>query len=278
MIDTAKLNDLLNELLQSTADADTERAFALENFGYRIAYAAATQLRKIKASGLTCPYVKREDGAILHSAIQEKNTISAPWRQLLLDSENTPSMITVEERQFFEWLGGFYSGTGAVIEIGPWLGSSTRAILRGLLANPKYEGKRLCVVDDFIWRSSWMDPFVPKEDRCPAGTSFRHLFDRHMQASSLLLDSLDIYHASIMPDAFNSGVKPFIWENGSIEMAFIDCGRTFKVNEMWYNQLSSYFIPEKTIIVMQNWRLFEEIPRIWFNQTREFTESKQREL
>ena len=37
-----------------------------------------------------------------------------------------PGMITDEEAQYYEWIGTFYQRAGAAIELGPWLGKSTK--------------------------------------------------------------------------------------------------------------------------------------------------------
>ena len=60
----------------------------------------------------------------------------------------------------------FYSGTGEIVELGPWLGSSTFHLISGLENNPyfKTQNKRIHVYDDFVWRSEWMDPFLPNQN------------------------------------------------------------------------------------------------------------------
>jgi hypothetical protein len=54
-------------------------------------------------------------------------------------------------------------------------------------------------------------------------------------------------------------------------MIIVDCGRTIKANQGWYDIFSGSFIPDKTLIVMQDWRVHRERPRLAFNQTLEFT-------
>jgi hypothetical protein len=57
-------------------------------------------------------------------------------------------------------------------------------------------------------------------------------------------------------------------------MMFVDCGRLFQTNNAWYRILSPSFIPDVTLIAMQDWRLQFEVPAYWENQTKNFTDSK----
>ena len=58
----------------------------------------------------------------------------SPWTQQarISDAIAKPGMISEEEGQYYEYIGGFYRGHGEAIELGPWLGKSTRHIIRGL--------------------------------------------------------------------------------------------------------------------------------------------------
>ena len=46
-----------------------------------------------------------------------------------------PGMISEEEARYYEHIGGLYRGHGEAVELGPWLGKSTRHIIRGLDKN-----------------------------------------------------------------------------------------------------------------------------------------------
>jgi hypothetical protein len=72
-----------------------------------------------------------------------------------------PGMITDEEAQYYEWIGTLHERLGAAIELGPWLGKSTKHMIRGLKNNPQFSNQKLYIFDDFIWRTSWMNQYVP---------------------------------------------------------------------------------------------------------------------
>jgi hypothetical protein len=175
-------------------------------------------------------------------------------------------MLTTEERQYLRWIGVNMPDDGAVLELGPWLGQSTRCILEGL---PR--GMSITTVDDFIWRN-WMDPFLNDTGLEVPGihTDFSSLF---RVLNHDLLPRLTICRNRLSVFDGNDDVPPFAWSGGPIRLLVVDCGRTIEVNETWFRLVQSSLIPNETLVVMQDWRLFREVPFRWYNQTRQFTDS-----
>ena len=200
---------------------------------------------------------------------------NAPWRSRAPQKIDTPAMISQEEAQYYDFIGSFYEGIGRVLELGPWLGASTQYIVQGLSKNPHFAGQRLHVVDDFVWRAGWMNKYVPDSEKLPNHASFRLLFDRH---TSKIRDLLTVHQAKLTDYDGNESLPQFSWNGDPIEFLYVDCGRQWEANQAWYRNLRSHFIPGRTLIMMQDWRLHRERPRLWFNQTREFTESKGTEI
>ena len=117
-----------------------------------------------------------------------------------------------------------------------------------------------------------MDQHVSEEERLPAHACFRHLFDKYTVG---VHQFLNVSRVKIADDEGNEELPVLSWCGDPIEILYVDCGRTYDVNEAWYNRLQSSFIPGRTLIVMQDWRTHREVPREWYNQTLAFTESKQ---
>jgi len=67
----------------------------------------------------------------------------APWLTLRTPELEGPGMITDEEKLYYAHIGNFYRGIGQAVELGPWLGASTRYIIAGLDPNPRFSGHRL---------------------------------------------------------------------------------------------------------------------------------------
>jgi hypothetical protein len=184
-------------------------------------------------------------------------------------------MISTEEAQYFNYIGAFYEGIGEAVELGPWLGASTQHIARSLAGNPNFTGKRLHVVDDFIWRADWMNAYVSDDEKLPNHASFRHLFDKY---TSEIQHLISVQPAKLTDYDGNEHVDQFSWGDDAIEFLYVDCGRTMAANDAWYKYLRHTFIPGRTLLMMQDWRTHRERPRKWFNQTLLFTESKGSEL
>jgi hypothetical protein len=212
------------------------------------------------------------DGELLTKLVMEDD---APWRDLPVPAFEIPGMVTPEEKQYYHFITGFFSGFGEVVELGPWLGCSTACIVEGLMRNPRFGPRQLYVFDDFIWRSSWMDAHYGEADRPDNHQSFREIFDRYTfpwrEHLSVAERRFSVYDG-------NDAVAPLEWHWVKIEMCFIDCGRTMEVNDAWYSMLSSFFIPGRTLLVLQDWQTHKEIPQQWYNQMKMFTDSKGDEL
>lgn len=194
----------------------------------------------------------------------------APWKAHHLDAIDMPGMISDEEAQYYEWIGQTYLGRGEVIELGPWLGKSTRHIIRGLRSNPKFSDKQLHVYDDFVWRTSWMNQYVDQADRLPNHADFRALFDRFIGDARPFLN---VVRAKISDHDGNESLPPIKWPGSPIEIMYVDCGRTMKVNQDWFDTFSPSFMPGITLVVMQDWRLHRERPRKAYNETLWFTQA-----
>jgi len=199
----------------------------------------------------------------------------SPWSNITLEKTNIPGMITKEESQYYVYLGQFYSGQGEVIELGPWLGRSTYYILQGLLKNPCFAAKKIYVYDDFVWRSSWMNKFMPESQQLENHHDFQFLFEQFIRGFEKYLT---VEKRKFCTDDGNENVPELEWIERPIEILIVDCGRTYEVNESWFRILSRFFIPNRTLIAMQDWGQHREIPVKWYNQTKQFTDSKNGQL
>lgn len=194
-----------------------------------------------------------------------------PWKQKtgpFVDAISMPGMISDEEAQYYEYVGSLYQGQGEAIELGPWLGKSTRHIIRGLDRNPRFVGRQLNVFDDFVWRSSWMDRHIAADEQLPNHSDFRPLFEKYVRS---IRQRLDVTQGKIVDDDGNQNLPQIGWRAAPIEIMYIDCGRTSQVNEAWYRIFSPSLIPDTSLLIMQDWRTHRERPRLAYNETHWFT-------
>jgi hypothetical protein len=75
---------------------------------------------------------------------------------LALKLNEIPSQTTETERKLlFTFFATIWNGQGDVIEVGPFLGGTSRAIALGMIENPRYEGGNLITFDRF---ESYIEP------------------------------------------------------------------------------------------------------------------------
>jgi hypothetical protein len=139
-------------------------------------------------------------------------------------------MLTREELQYLYWIGrDVWSGRADVLELGPWLGGSTHALVSGMSANASRDpAARLHVVDNFRWRD-YMTPRAGLE--LPEGASFRRDFEHNVREYEALIT----VHEARFPDEEggdiefdrpirdrDSGLALFEPPAREIEIAFVD--------------------------------------------------------
>jgi hypothetical protein len=195
----------------------------------------------------------------------------APWNALELPYCDIPGMITEEEAQYFLWVGRYFSGAGTVVELGPWLGRSTYHIVTGLDKSPAFDGWKLHVYDDFVWRKSWMDGYYEWPDRPEQHGDFQPIYDAYTRS---IADRIETEKCKFIDYDGNQSLPQLVWNGGAIEIIYVDCGRTIEANEAWWQIFEPHFIPGRTLVIMQDWQLYKEQPPQWYNQTKEFTDSK----
>src|ERR1044071_7787881 len=81
-----------------------------------------------------------------------------PWKNIALPDAVTGmrSMLTLEEKQYLTWLTSeTFEGWGAVVDLGPWLGSSSAALAEGLKRRGSHQ--RIRSFDLFRWDCGYMD-------------------------------------------------------------------------------------------------------------------------
>jgi len=234
----------------------------------RLLNAVEAKVRVVENQGREFPQIRSVDGEHnLKACIRQSPAL---WSSIALVDCPTPGMLTREECEYYSYIGQFFSGIGEVVELGPWLGRSTFYILHGLSTNPNFT-KKLHVYDDFVWRSSWMDQHVPESQRLPNHQDFQFLFEKF---SGTLLGRARVQRRKFVDYDGNSDVEQLLWDGSPVEFIYVDCGRTFEANEAWWKVFRDSFIPGKTLIMLEDWGTHRDVPTQWFNQIKEWVESK----
>jgi hypothetical protein len=136
------------------------------------------------------------------------------------------AMTTANERRYVEWFAAnLYRGKGAIVELGCWLGSLTRALCRGLRANRRLARRlnadgsscpKVDVFDYFQWDSvmeSWVAG-TPIAGRIPIGGDYEALYREQIVDD---LPMIAIHHADLATEP---------WSSGPIEFLLVDAMKT----------------------------------------------------
>ena len=236
----------------------------------RVTHAVDAKLRSVAAGERALPEIWSFDRQRrIAPCVRQEPT---PWARNVLPECATPGMISREECEYYTYIGQFYGGAGELVELGPWLGRSTFYILQGLADNPNFTGKKkVHVYDDFVWRASWMNTSMPSGEQLPNYADFTFLFDRYAAG---LESRLSVEKRKITDFDGNEGVEQLVWTGKPVEMIYVDCGRTFAANEGWWEIFSGSFIPDRTLIILEDWITHREVPVKFYNQIKQWVDSK----
>jgi hypothetical protein len=127
------------------------------------------------------------------------------------DFPSPPTMLHPSEQQLLRWMArDAYTGVGAIIDLGCWMGGSTAALVTGLRENRRVPDRSKVVdtYDYFLWHSSY-DRYNLGFGLEP-GQSFQHEFDK----------AVEPWHSNIRLHVGN--IEHAVWDGGPIEFLFVD--------------------------------------------------------
>lgn len=149
---------------------------------------------------------KLRDIAFLHNAYMRlKRTFS---------SELLGMTSATEQAYIAEYGENHYTGVGAVVDLGSWLGSTTIPLTNGLLKNSNFRGsgRKVFAYDLFIW-FDWMNSSIAGTDltgRYCEGDNFVDEFKRRIAP---LADSIEVREGDL---------KAIGWHGEPIEFLLVD--------------------------------------------------------
>jgi hypothetical protein len=151
-----------------------------------------------------------------------------------------------------------YTGEGAIVDAGCFLGGSTLALADGLRRNlqrrRRVEEKLIHTYDRFEIEDYTIDQFF--SGSAQAGESFRPLFDRNIAPYATLVE----VHAG--------DVCSWPWQGGSIEILFIDIAKRWTVCDWITWHFFPSLIPGKSLIIQQDYLYHHWVA--WLHITMEF--------
>ena len=166
-------------------------------------------------------------------------------------------MLSGEEKQYLSWLTAEkFEGWGAVVDLGPWLGSSSAALAEGLKRRGGREKVRS--FDLFRWEPIYMEAVAPigRED----GADFSDVFQR------------EIGEYASWIDATKQDLTHYTWNSGPIEILFVDAAKTWDLTNQILKGFGDALVPGRSRVVLQDFRhhsthwlplIFDSRPDLW---------------
>lgn len=148
-----------------------------------------------------------------------------------------PGLVSASEGRYLYWLTfRGYTGAGAVVEVGPWLGLSTLHLASGL-RDAGYPAALHCY-DQFEWRGDHLRKAPLPLSR---GDDFQPYFERNVRP---------VYPGLKVT---KSELRHLTWEGGPIEILFLDAPKNL-VDLSWaLAALGPFLSPEFSLLVMQDY-------------------------
>ena len=189
----------------------------------------------------------------------EAAILGTSWRGKPVPSAlaNVQTMLVPDELRLLNHLAAeYYTGSGAIVDAGSFLGGSTVALADGLRRNPRARGitKPIHSFDRFEVEPWTRGVYFP--ETTADGTSFRDEFDRTIAPYAELVE----VHAG--------DVREHPWSGGPIEILFIDLAKHWEVCDWVTWQFFPHLIPGRSLVVQQDYLYHHWVA--WLHVTMEF--------
>jgi hypothetical protein len=152
---------------------------------------------------------------------------------------------TVEEQAWCRWFGAeVYTAKGALVELGPWLGSLTTSLCEGLVRNHRAARRRAIahVFDLFEWSDIFEEwsRGTPHAGRFVPGESFESYYRSllHEHARFLTVSRADLSSAA--------------WSGEPIELLINDAAKSLRIADNVFRSFVPAMIPGRSYIAHQD--------------------------
>lgn len=180
--------------------------------------------------------------------VPEAGVIGTAWRQAPVPAASAavPTMLLPDELRLLHHLGQeYYSGAGAIVEGGAFLGGSTVALADGVRRNRLRRRSNVKPIHTF-------DRFEVEEytrhyfaDGRPAGASFLDEFRRNIAPYD---DLVEVHPGDIMNQR---------WSGEPIEILFVDVAKSPRLCDWVIWQFFGSLIPGRSLVIQQDY-LYQE--------------------
>jgi hypothetical protein len=153
-------------------------------------------------------------------------------------------LLGLDERKLLYHLArNFYTGKGAVVELGALCGASTCCLAAGLRDNPLAAGRKVSSYDRFIANEPYLVDFIRTQfnEFLDLGQSFEPIFRR---ATAMFAGSIEVHAGDLLEQTWPS--------EEPIEILFVDVAKTLALSGKVLTEFFTRLIPEKAIVIHQD--------------------------
>ena len=199
--------------------------------------------------------------AVFRRPSQAPRALTGEWRERALPAAcaDAQTMLMADELRLLHYLADeYYTGEGAIVDAGCFLGGSTLALADGLRRNLRRRGvdeeKLIHSYDRFEIEGWTIGSYFPESAQ--AGESFEPLFRSNIAPYASLVE---VHPGNILSHT---------WTGGPVEILFIDVAKHWTVCDRVTWQFFPRLIPGKSVVIQQDYLYHHWVA--WIHVTMEF--------
>ncbi|WP_244329307.1 phytanoyl-CoA dioxygenase family protein [Tolypothrix sp. PCC 7910] len=162
------------------------------------------------------------------------------------------SMLSFEERSYLQNYTKYeYTGSGEIVDLGCWLGSSTIPLAMGLNDNSKVDSKeeRIHAYDIFVW-----EPYMNKH------LNDTSLEGKYQDGDSFVEEFIERIHPwNHLIQVYPGDLNRIGWDKHPIEFLFIDAMKSWELANSILRNFFPSLIPGLSLVVHQDFAHFYEV-------------------
>jgi hypothetical protein len=154
-------------------------------------------------------------------------------------------MTSFDERTYWKsYTEKKYTGSGKIVDLGCWFGSTTFSLAEGLVKNKSINrlNRKIYAYDLFLWED-WMEPFVK-------GTKWEGNFKQEDSFLPVFYECIKKYEKFI--EASPVDLTRESWSNGPIEFLLVDAMKSWELMNAIQQNFYVCLIPGKSIVSHQD--------------------------
>lgn len=156
---------------------------------------------------------------------------------------NPVGMLVEQECDWFRtYAADIYSGAGAIVDLGCFVGSSTISLAQGLRSNRAAKTAKIHACDNFVWED-WMQRWWKEKGLAPPELEAGSFLPEFLKRTSPWKDQIILHHEDLAVSR---------WDDGPIEFLLVDVMKTAEVAEAITRNFFSFLIPGTSYIAHQD--------------------------